>query len=371
MEQDILKKYTLLLAFLFLFIGGLYVTRSFLIPFFAAALIAMLLLPLADFFERLGINRAVSIIFCLIGVLTLLGVLIFMTSVQIRLFADDLALYRFTIADRFFSLREFISENFQITHEEQAAYLQAELESLIVSAGAWLRSAILMTSNFLMTISIMTFYIFFFLFYRDKYQRFLLMINKQENHERTLYIIKNTTNMTKDYLAGVLIVVLVLTIVNSIGLWFMGIPHPFFLGLVAAVLNIIPFIGSVIGSVIPMVIAFLSKDSIWYVFAVGIFFVVVQLIESYVLTPNITGGKIRLNPMATIVALIIGGLLWGVAGMILFIPLLGILKVLFQHIEYLNPYAYLIGAETNDKESIIKRPGFKRWVRRFFSKWRK
>ncbi|MFN6944854.1 MAG: AI-2E family transporter [Cytophagaceae bacterium] len=356
MEQTTtLKKYTLILAFLFLTFGGLYFARSFLIPFFTATLIAMLLLPVAQFLEKKGLNRGFSISLCIILLLLLVSLLIFLLSAQVRLFAEDIPAYRLTVNEKFTDLREFIAKNFHITQEEQTAYLQNELENLLVSATVYFRSAILMTSNFLVSLSIIIFYIFFFLFYRNKFHKFILMITKPESHSRTMFIIQSSTSMTMSYLGGVLIVVSILTALNSIGLWIIGIPHPFFLGFIAALLNIIPFIGSVVGSIIPMLVAFLTMDSIWYMVAVGILFTTIQMIESYVLTPKITGGKIRLNPLATIVALIVGGLLWGIAGMILFIPMLGILKVLFRHIEHLNPFAYLIGAETADDKDKKQR----------------
>ncbi len=138
---------------------------------------------------------------------------------------------------------------------------------------------------------------------------------------------------------------MILAICNTIALSIIGLQQALFFGVLAGMLNIIPFIGSMVGSAIPIMVLLLTRESYGAPIAAAIYFLSIQLVESYFLTPNITGNKVKLNPMATIMALLLGALVWGVAGMILFIPFLGILKVVFDNIEPLRPYGYIIGKE--------------------------
>jgi predicted PurR-regulated permease PerM len=156
--------------------------------------------------------------------------------------------------------------------------------------------------------------------------------------------------VTKSYLSGLIIVIVILAIMNSVGLLILGVQPAIFLGILAALLNIIPYIGVLIGSLIPVAIALLTSDSIITPILVFAVFSFNQFVENNFLTPKIVGSKISVNPFATIVFILLGGMIWGVGGMILFIPLLGVLKVVFDHFEPLYPWAYLIGDSEEKQE---------------------
>jgi predicted PurR-regulated permease PerM len=181
------------------------------------------------------------------------------------------------------------------------------------------------------------------------------MITPSEDHEKVKKITTQISQVTQQYLSGVIIVVMILAVLNSIGLLIIGIKQAIFFGSLAGLLNIIPYIGVLIGSLLPIIVALLTKDSFGPAIAVAAVFAFNQFLENNFLTPNIVGGKVKVNPLATIMALLIGGYLWGVAGMILFIPFLGIAKIIFDNIEGLQPYGYLIGDEDtpDSDESMV------------------
>jgi predicted PurR-regulated permease PerM len=134
----------------------------------------------------------------------------------------------------------------------------------------------------------------------------------------------------------------------------LGINHAILLGVIAGFLNIIPYIGVLIGSLFPIVMALLTKDSIWIaVGALGVC-VVVQFLDNNFITPNVVGSSVSINPLATLIVLVIGGMLWGVAGMMLFIPYLGMLKVVLDNVDGLKPFGYLIGEEAKLKQKKLK-----------------
>ncbi len=135
----------------------------------------------------------------------------------------------------------------------------------------------------------------------------------------------------------------ILAILNTTGLFIIGLEHAIFFGVFASLLAVIPYIGIIIGSLPPLLYAFLLTDSLLNPLLVIAVFSIVQFLEGNFITPRIVGSKVSINPFVALIALIIGGQLWGIAGMILFVPLIGILRVIFEEIEELRPYGYLLG----------------------------
>lgn len=175
----------------------------------------------------------------------------------------------------------------------------------------------------------------------------------ETNHEKAFDVMEKITKVTRQYLTGVVTVMAIMSVMNSVGLLALGIRNAIFFGVLAAVLNIIPYIGVWIGSSLPMFMALLTKDSLFYPVGVIVLFLFTQFIDNNFLTPRITGSQVKINALATIGVILVGNLVWGVAGMILFIPLLGIAKILFDNVDVLNPFGYLIG-DDDDKPANPK-----------------
>ena len=161
---------------------------------------------------------------------------------------------------------------------------------------------------------------------------------------------KSVQQVGQKYLFGMAIITVIIGLANSLGLLIIGIDNPFLFGFLAATLAIIPYIGTTIGAIIPVIYAFVSYDSIWMAVAVAILFWAVQLVSDNFLTPRIVGGGLKINALTAILSLFIGAAVWGLAGMILFLPFAAILKVVCEEFEELKPIALIIG-EKNIKES--------------------
>lgn len=361
MQRYPLVRYTFILLFGFLFVGALYYARTLLVPMSLAALLAMLMLPLCKKFESWRLPRGLAIVLCiLIILLTFLG-LIFLFSWQIADFARDIPSLQAQLNKKLDMIQSFVEQQTNVSPERQLQYIRQQFSTFLESAGQYMTGILSATTGTLATISIISIYIFFFMFYREKFQRFFMMITPQEEHDKVKDITSQISLVTQQYLSGVLIVIVILSVLNSVGLLIIGIRQAIFLGCLAGILNIIPYIGVLIGSLLPITIALLTKDGIGPAIAVGGVFAFNQFLENNFLTPNIVGGKVKINPLASIIALLIGGSLWGVAGMILFIPFLGIAKIIFDNIESLRPYGYLIGDESETEESNTA-DKIKKWV---------
>jgi predicted PurR-regulated permease PerM len=183
---------------------------------------------------------------------------------------------------------------------------------------------------------------------------------------------KSVQQVGQKYLLGMMVVLVILGFVNSIGLWIIGIDNPFLFGFLAAVLAIIPYAGTLLGAAIPILYSFITFDSIWMPITIAIFFWLVQVIESNFLTPKIVGGNLKINALTSILSIIIGASVWGIAGMILFLPFAAMLKTVCEQYIELKPFALLIGEKNyNTKEVNDKFTGkwFKK-IKTWFSKFR-
>lgn len=182
------------------------------------------------------------------------------------------------------------------------------------------------------------------LYYKEMYQTFFhKMFEKQSSGSRVDNVLDRVQGVTQNYLLGMLTVIGILAVLNTGGLFLIGLEHAVFFGVFASLLAVIPYIGIIIGSLPPLLFALLLGDSLIQPVLVVAVFATVQFLEGNFITPRIIGSKVSINPFVALIALIIGGELWGISGMILFVPLIGILRVIFDQIDELKPYGYLLG----------------------------
>jgi predicted PurR-regulated permease PerM len=183
--------------------------------------------------------------------------------------------------------------------------------------------------------------------WRDKFRDFFLSLTPGDN---AFVWKKEMERVVQGYISGLTWVTLIIAALNSIGLLALGIDHAIFFGILSGVLTIIPYIGIIIGALFPLIMALITKDSIWYSIGVVIVFAVVQFLEGNFITPRITGSKVSINALAAIIALVIGSKILGIAGMILAIPAIGVLKIVLSHTQHLKPFVILL----EDKDQVVR-----------------
>lgn len=227
------------------------------------------------------------------------------------------------------------------------------------TAGSFISQFFSFLGNFLLTFV----YIFFFLLYRNKFRNSILKMVPEDKRELTEEVLTKSTKISQNYLFGRLILIICLAVLYSIGLTVSGVKHAILISILAAVLSLIPYIGNIIGYFLAVGMAFFSGSGATGAIGVTITFAIAQFVESYILEPYIVGDKVDLNPIFTIIVVVLGGAVWGVVGMIIAIPALGIVKVVFDQIPVLRPLGYLFGEEDigdNEKDNIFKKT--KRWA---------
>lgn len=328
----------------------LYYFKQILIPIAFATLISLLLYPFCQLLENKGINRVLSIIICLVISLLLLSSLLLIISAQLIDLSSDLPMLIGRFIELLNNIQQYIETTFHVKRTDQLEWIQQHLTGFLESGTVILGKLINATTNFITVLVLVLIYIFLFLLYRDLFKEFILRIAPAKQHSMLKAIIDQTQKVVKNYIIGLATVMLIIAILNSIGLGLLGIKYAIFFGFLAALLNIIPYIGILIGSIFPILMAILTKDSLWYAAGVIFVFGFVQFLEGNFITPRIVGSKVSINPLVAIVSLIVGGQVWGAAGMIIAIPCIAILKVIFDNVGPLKPFGLLLGGEFKTKE---------------------
>lgn len=338
-----LKAPVVLLGLILLFIVMSY-GKFILMPLAFSAFFAMLLNPLVKMFERWKLGRAFSIILTLLVVIIVFAGILSLISAQFIQFSEripEVTQKLKTIAN---DTIQYLENTVGISQQEQSDYLKQGVSNLIDQSGSYVSSIVSTTTNIFTVMTLMPIFIFFMLYNQEMYRTFFqkLFASKAGN-SRVDKLLDRVQGVTQNYLVGMLSVIGILAVLNTIGLLLVGLDHAVFFGVFAALLAVIPYIGIIIGALPPLLFSLLLTDSLLTPVFVILVFATVQFLEGNFITPRIVGSKVSINPFVAIVALIIGGQLWGIAGMILFVPLIGILKVIFDQIPEMKPYGYLLG----------------------------
>ena len=376
---------------LYFLLNGLVEAKSFLSPLIVAVFLSMLILPVCRRFEKWGLNRGWSAFFSDLLIVFLTFGFILIITAQLQRFISDWPEISKKLEPGIEQAEKFIEDKTGVNLGKRY-----ELESLFPTSGkkqeksdpkeksdqndtreqsdaeksglngkifSGVASSAISLFGFIGSMALVFIYIFFFLLYRRKLRKSLLMMVHDEQKEKTEEILNNSTNIAQQYLVGKSILILILAILYSVGLLMVGIQYAVFAALIAAILTLVPYIGNVIGGGIAVLFALLGGGGLMTVLGVILVFAVAQFIENNLLEPYVVGKKVELNPIVIIIIVILGEAVWGVIGMVVAIPITGMLKVLFDNIPLLRPYGYLLGNEdlSTDEGFITK---MENWIRK-------
>ncbi len=339
-------RYLVRLLFVFAIVAALIITRQLLVPLFLSVLFAYLLYPTAEKMENNGIPRIATNFILILGFVSLVLGLAYGLSLLAIMFTDDLPAIKERVDTNITRFRWALGRTFGVTAEQ----LDSVVES-IQESGQYISQFFTGTANTLLTIGLIPVYTFLLLFYRNKFRTFISMIVNPEHEETAQNIINQAAEVVPRYLKGLFVVFFILCGLNSLGFYIIGIKYALLLGIIAAIFNLIPYLGTVIGYGIVFLFV-LATQSPGLAFGVFIQFIIVQFIENNLLTPNITGSYVEMNPLVIILALISGGMIWGLAGMFLIIPYLAMFKIVCENVPKLQPVGYLLGTKGTERYSI-------------------
>jgi predicted PurR-regulated permease PerM len=335
----------------FLVIGGLYFARQFLIPIAISALLAMLLVPLSRWIENKSIPRTLASLLCLLFLLSILGGIIYLVSWQASGISENLYQLSNRIEKIIEDIRQFIVENIGITTETQMQWMNRQPTSgsgAIGIAGSLLSSLM----SIMVKCILVLVYVFLFLSSRSHIKKFILMLVPATDVKETEKIISDAGKVSQKYLSGLGMMIAILWLMYGIGFSIVGVKSAIFFAVLCGLLEIIPFIGNLTGTSLTVLMVISQGGSNGMVLGVFITYMMIQFIQTYILEPLVVGSEVNINPLFTILVLVLMEILWGIPGMIMAIPILGIVKIICDHIEPLKPFGYLIGKEKSKGDML-------------------
>ncbi len=353
MHTTSLSKTLQILLLFFLVFAGLYIAKPFLVPLALAGIIAMLLLPVSRWMEKKGISRGLATFLCILILVAIIAGIFSLLAWQIAGFTEDMSQMQKYITDLEKQLQEMLSSKFGISAKKQQELMKQQ-SSGGGGAGKVVMSVMSSTSDVLVNTILVLVYIFLTLYLRSHLKEFILKLVSGPQKAKANKIITDSSKVAQQYLSGLALMIVMLWIMYGIGFSIVGVKNALFFAVLCGLLEIVPFVGNLTGNALTVVGALSQGGDSTMVIGILFTYATVQFLQTYILEPLVVGSQVKINPLFTIMVIVVGELVWGVAGMVLAIPLLGIAKVIFDNIESLHPYGFLIGEEKKkDKSNFI------------------
>jgi len=337
---------------LVLVIAVLVIGNQIIMPVVMAFFISILLLPVFRFFIRIKFPEVAAIIIPILAMSIFLGLIVWFFSSQIALLVSDFPQIKSNVSTHLTSLSKWIGRISSYSTTEQVKFINDKSNDLLGMAGKAASGAAVTLSSLFVFVGLLPIYIYLMLFYKDILLRFIFMWFKKEHHARVKDAIYETEAIIKNYLLGLLIQVTYMTILLGGILFFLDIKHALLIGVIFAVLNLIPYVGALIGNIIGVLLTLTSSTEMGPVLTVLIVIAVVQFLDNNILMPRIVGSKVKINALFAILGVIIGGSIAGISGMFLSMPIIAVLKVIFDRTETFKQWGVLLGDERPSKSPM-------------------
>lgn len=332
----------------------LYIGSTLIIPIVFAILLAVFLNPLENKYRSIFKLKWVSIIFSFLSLILPIILITTLFSYQLLNIMDSLP----SIGEGMEKGVERLLSKLNSTFP----FLKLDSQTIIPSSESDLKGplkilgqSLVSTTSIIASTGLVIIYTYLFLYYKESFKNFLIYAFEKENRPD----LKDTLNKIKDtiqsYIGGLGLVIIILSVLNTIGLSLIGIDYALFWGTLAGMLAIIPYIGTLMGGMLPFIYALSSAESSWQPYAVIIYYLLIQQIEGNFITPKIVGDKVDINPLFAILSLVFFGTFWGIGGIILALPLISIVKIVLSQFESTYSYAVLMSSDINSKKGIFKR----------------
>jgi predicted PurR-regulated permease PerM len=336
-------KTTILLIGFFVFFSMLYIARSIVVPLVFATILAILLHPIVNFFVRKRIKRIIAIVitlFLAIAIIIAFGGFLFS---QASRFSESWP----ALVEKFTEILNqaiiWVSGYFDIDQQKIHDWITNTKNELINSSSGAIGQTLVTVGSGLVILFLVPVYIFMLLFYHPILIDFIRRVFAKSDPGQVNEIIGQTKTVIQRYLVGLVIEAVMVATLNSTALLILGIDYAILLGILGALLNVIPYIGGIVAVAMPMMIALATKSTAWYAVWVLASYYFIQLIDNNFIVPKIVASKVKINALFSIIVVLAGNALWGIPGMFLSIPLLAIIKLIFDHIEPLKPWGFLLG----------------------------
>jgi predicted PurR-regulated permease PerM len=345
--MTLLKKYpfylraTVILFGLVLCSFALANLRGILIPFSFALFLAILLNPLVDRLMGWKVPKVLAIVLVLVAAIVVIAGLWYFLATQMMHFTDQLPLLRKKFTELLARLQQMLTTKFKMPLEKQNQYIGEAQAGLTPLVGQLLGTV----AGTLTTATLLPVYTFLLLYYKTLIINFIYEIFTEENAGEVGTVLRQIKKAIQSYMVGLLAEGLIVALLNTLALLILGVPYAILLGVLGALLNVLPFIGGILAVFLPLLVATITRDGFGTQIAIIISYIVIQFTDNHFLVPYIVSSKVKINALISILAVLLGGAVWGFSGMFLSIPFIGIVKIIFDRIDELKPWGKLLGDE--------------------------
>jgi predicted PurR-regulated permease PerM len=323
----------------------IYLGNSIIAPLLMAFFIAIVLLPLYRFFRNRKIPEVLAIVLCLLVFLALIVLVGWFLSSQISRLLSDFPQLKQNVTAHLNNLSAWINQKTNFSTERQLQLINEQSNKLLNYAGGLMSGAAASVTSIFIFAGLLPIYIFLMLFYKNLLLRFVFMWFPQTEHTNLEGVMRESQVIIKSYIIGLVIQITYITILLGGLLFLFGIEHAVLIGVVFAILNLIPYVGALIGNIIGVLLTLTSSQEVWPIFVVLGTIAAVQFLDNNILMPRIVGSKVKINALATIVGVIVAGSLAGISGMFLSLPVIAVLKIIFDRSNNLKQWGVLLGDE--------------------------
>jgi putative permease len=332
------------------------IAKEVLSPLIFSCLFSILLLPVASFFERkLRLPKSAAAMVAVILLLSFIGLLVFIIGSQIAGLAKEWPQFQEQISKTLWDFRGWVQNNFHVTRGKQLRVISSAKDKVLSSDTAVVGATVLSLSSVLLFLIFTFIYTFFFILYRRLIMKFLVSVFLDENKATVHDIIEQVQHIVRKYIIGLLIEMGIVATGVSIAFSAMGVRYAILLGLITGLFNIVPYIGIFTALLISALVTMGTSPDTTKVIWVMVTMLITHLVDSNILLPGIVGSKVKINALVTVLGVVVGEMIWGVPGMFLSVPVIAVLKIIFDRVESLKPWGIILGDEDEKQESLFSR----------------
>lgn len=332
----------------------MYIGQDIIIPLIFAAFFAILLSPVVVFFEDRKMPRVLALSITMILAFIVIVGLVYFISLQLSSFFESLPELQKKIEALPLKAIQWVSETFHIKPANIQHWLTDLKTDFMEDSRAYIGTTLTTLTGILALLVLLPIYTIMMLYYEPLFISFIQKVVPEQKHAMTKDIITESKTVMQSYLTGLMIEALIVATLNSIGLLLLGIDYAILWAILGALLNIIPYIGIIISMIFPVAIALVTKEPS-YAFFVVLIYAFIQFVDNNIIVPKVVASRVKINALVSVIIVIVGGSIWGISGMFLSIPLVAVVKIIFDRIPYLKPYGYLIGDIMPNKATFFKR----------------
>jgi predicted PurR-regulated permease PerM len=349
-------KFSLNLLTVVLLAALIFLGQDILMPLCFAIVLAFILLPVNKWLVKKGLPQVPAMLVSILAAVLVISGIVYFLSMQVAHFVDDLPKIRRNFDRHMYTVQQWIRENFNISRKEQQEALQSASEDMKTTGPGMLGTTFITAASVIILVFLLPIYTFLILYYRELIRKFFIGIFPDRHRVSVEEVLSESRVIIQSYMVGLLIEMAIVAALNAAGFLMIGIQYAIFLAVLAAILNMIPYVGMLVAGGICMLITLSNTNNISDVIWVGVALTVVQFIDNNILMPYVVSSKVKINALVSIIGVLVGGALAGVSGMFLSIPGIAIMKAVFDRVDGLEPWGMILGDDkTMAKPTIAQR----------------